>query len=106
MKNPIKKLFVMLAIGLSFVAVQSVSAEMVEGTIESISTRPNVVVVDGIEVYGVKFNYLANQFDIVLTVNQYVSFEVYEWECTAGTTVLKACEITVADETVALRTCP
>ena len=96
MKSTIKKMFVILAIGMSLITIQSACAEtIVEGTIETVSTHPNVVAVDGIDVYGVKFNYLNNQHDIVLTVNMDVSFKVYEYECSDGTTRLKACEIAV-----------
>lgn len=105
MKNSIKKLVVMSAIGLSFVAVQSVSADTVEGTIDAITFRPNVVVVDGTAVYGVKYKYLETQFDVVLSVDQEVSFEVYDYLCSDGTTVLKACEITVDEQVISLREC-
>ena len=105
MKSSIKGLFVILVIVMSFVAVQSVCAETVEGTIDSISTRPNKIVVDGTEVYGVMFNYLANKYNIALTANLDVSVEVYEYLCDDGTTKLKACEITVHGETVVLRPC-
>ncbi len=112
MKSTITKLFLILVIVMSFVAVQSVSAEpFVEGTIDEISTRPNMVVVDdgtddGTEVYGVRFKYLSNQHNIVLYVDMYVYFEVYEYECPDGTTKLKACEIAVEkDEWIPLRDC-
>ena len=64
MKSSIRTMFVVLAIVMSFVAVHSVCAAdtyTVEGTIDSISTKPNKIVVDGTEVSGVKINYLANQ---------------------------------------------
>ena len=107
MKSTIKKMLVILAIVMSLLTVQSVSAETImEGTIGEISTQPNVVMFDGIEVYGVKFNYLDNQYDIVLSVNKWVSFKVYEYECSDGTTKLKACEIAVVeDDWIPLREC-
>ena len=113
MKSTMKKLFVILAIVMSFITVQSASAEtIIEGTIETISTRPNLVVVnedDGpvYNVYGVMFNYLVKKYDISLTVNQWVSFTVYEYECSDGTTKLKACKIkiNVEDDWISLREC-
>ena len=110
MKHSIKGLFLILVIVMSFVAVQSVSAEtIVEGSIASISTRPNVVVLDGsesYEVYGVMFNYLSKHHEINLTVNMDVKFRVFEYQCNDGTTKLKACEIAVdSGDWVFLRGC-
>ena len=50
---------VLLTIVVSFFAVQSVYAvetDTVTGTIDTISTKPNKIVVDGIEVSGISFN--------------------------------------------------
>ena len=105
MKSSIKGLFVILAIVMSFVVVQSVCAETVEGTIDSILTKPNMIKVDGSDVYGVKFKYLCNQYTICLEEGDTVSVEVYEFVCSDGTSILKACEITVDDATIALRPC-
>jgi len=107
MKSSIKTMFVVLAIVMSFVAVQGVCAETitVSGTIDSISTRPNMIVVDGTEVYGVRFNYLTNQYNIDLQTGIDVSVDVYEYECSDGTTKLMACKIKVGDVTVDLRAC-
>jgi hypothetical protein len=105
MKSSIKAFFVILAIVVSFVAVQSVRAETVSGTIDSISTRPPKIVVDGIEVSGVRINYLANQYNIYLEVGDTVSIEYYEYECSDGSIILKACKITVNDATIDLRPC-
>jgi hypothetical protein len=97
MKSSIKGLIVILVIVMSFVVVQSVCAEthFVEGTITEISTQPNMIIVNGTEVYGVRFNFLSNKHDIDLSVNQWVIVKVYEYECSDGTTMFKACEITV-----------
>ena len=107
MKTSIKGLFVIMAIVMSFVAVQSVCAVetfTVEGTISEVSTRPNMIVVDGTEVYGVKINYLANQYNIDLQTGIDVSVDVYEYECpTYDTTKLMATSITVGAITVQLR---
>jgi len=108
MKHSIKGLFLILAIVMSFVAVQSVSAEtIVEGTITATSTRPNMVVLDGeIEVYGVMFNYLSKHHEIDLTVNMDVQFKVFEYVCNDGTTKLKACAIAVdPGDWISLRGC-
>jgi len=107
MKSSIRTMFVVLAIVMSFVAVQSVCAAdtyTVEGTIDSISTKPNKIVVDGIEVSGVKFNYLCNQYTICLEAGNSVSIDYYEFECIDGTIKNMAYSITVDDVTVVLRT--
>ena len=105
MKSSIKGLLVILAIVMSLVAVQSFCAETVSGTIDSISTRPPKIVVDGIEVSGVRYNYLCNQYTICLEQGDDVEVEYYEYECSDGTIILKACKITVDDATITLRTC-
>jgi len=110
MKRSMKGFFVIMAIVMCLVAVQSVRAAVtftVEGTIEEISTRPNMIVInDGgdvlIEVFGVRFNYLA-KYNIVLEIGDYVSIDVYEYLCCDGTTKLKAYSVTVGDVTVVLR---
>ncbi len=108
MKNSIRTMFVVLAIVMSFVAVQAAQADMVTGTITAISTDPNMITVNNTDVYGIKFNYLENKHNIFLTVNTEVSVEVYEYYCPVyETTKLMACEITVGDnDKVALRPCP
>ena len=109
MKNSIRTMFVVLAIVMSFVAVQAAQADTVTGTITAISTRPNVITVDETDVYGIKFNYLKNKHYIVLAVNMVVSVEVYEHYCRFDeTTRLMACEITVGNDNapVVLRPCP
>jgi len=94
---------VILVIVMSFVAVQSVCAETVTGEINSISTKPSKIVVDGTEVSGVKFNYLCNQYTICLEEGNLVSIDYYEFECTDGTIKYMATSITVGDVTVQLR---
>ena len=109
MKNSIRTMFVVLAIIMSFVAVQSVCAAdtyTVEGAIDSISTKPNKIVVDGTEISGVKFKYLCNQYTICLEVGDSVSIDYYEFECIDGTIKNMAYSITVGDVTVKLRTVP
>ena len=105
MKSSTKTLLVLLAIVMCLVTVQSVCAETLTGTIDSISTRPPKIVVDGIEVSGVRINYLANQYNIVLELGDTVTVEYYEYECSDGTIILKACKITVNDATIQLRPC-
>jgi hypothetical protein len=106
MKSSIKGLFVILAIVVSLVAVQSACAETVTGEIESISTRPNKVVVDGTEISGVKFKYLCNQYTICLEVGYSVTIDYYEFECSNGEIKNMAYSIKVGDVTVVLRTVP
>jgi hypothetical protein len=56
------------------------------------------------EVCGVRINYLANQYNIVLDEGIYVSVDVYEYACPRyDTTKLIAYRITIEDVTVQLR---
>jgi len=109
MKRSIKGLVVILVIVMSFVAVQSVCAETVTGTIDEISTQPNKIVVDveGVltEISGVRYKYLCNQYTICLDEGDTVNIEYYDYECSDGTILHKACKITVDDVTIALRDC-
>ena len=57
------------------------------------------------EVYGMRFGYLENKYDIVLAVDDIVSIDVYEVLCSDGTFKLMACKITVDYVTVDLRDC-
>ena len=105
MKSSIKGLVVILVIIMSFVAVQSVCAETVAGTIDSISIRPPKIVIGETEVSGVRYNYLCNQYSICLEVGDEVSIVYYEYECSDGTIINKACKIIVDDATIVLRPC-
>lgn len=112
MKSSIKGLVVILVIVMSFVSVQSVFAEIVTGTIDSISTdKPsNMIVVDGTEVYGMRIKFLENQNSIVLQelMNEQttVTIDAYGVVCSDGSTKLMACRITVmGGDTVDLRDC-
>lgn len=105
MKYHMKGVFVILAIVMSLVAIQNVCAETITGTIEDISTAPNVIVIDGTEIYGVRIDYLYNQYNIDLETGINVSVEYYEYECSSGLLVNKACMITVDDIAVTLRDC-
>lgn len=100
MKNSIRTMFVILAVLMSFVAVQAASADTVtvEGTITAISTTPNMITVDTVDsdtdVYGVKFDYLYNQCDITLSVDMDVTVKAEEYYCALNDiTVLKAVSI-------------
>jgi len=103
MKNSIKKLFVMLAIVMSFVAVQNVCAATVEGTIEKILFRPPTITVGGTVILGMRLDYLCNQYTICLEVGDFVSVDYDEVLCKNGTIKNKATSITVDDVTVELR---
>jgi hypothetical protein len=116
MKHLVKKLFVILAIVMSIITVQNVSAEIiVDGVITYWSTRPDMVVVTGAktvygrdavnvnsggnyEVYGVRFSYLRIRGIPDLIQEDYVRFKVCEEEGDDGTTKLKACEIAVEED--------
>jgi len=99
-------MFLILTIVATFVTVQNVSAVEttdVTGTIESISYKPNMVVVDGTEIFGIKFNYLCNQYTICLEEGDPVTISYYEFLCQDGTTKNMASTITVGDATIELR---
>lgn len=118
MKRSMRTMFVLLAIVLSLVAVQSVFAvtSTITGTIEAFSTQTNMIVVNEgtiedlilTEVYGVKSSYYSSKCLITLNVGDTVSTGVYEFLSADGTTKLKACgELNVNDTaTIKLRLCP
>ncbi len=109
MKKSYRGLVVIAATVMSFISVQSVSAEDIEGTISNIATeKPYVVTVEGItgeltDVYGVKINYLANKYSIVLSEGLDVFITAELVECSTGEEVLRADSIQVGDVTVILR---
>ena len=105
MKSTINKMFVILAIVMSLITVQIACAETVTGIIDSVSVRPPMLVIGETEVSGVRYNYLCNQYNICLEQGDLVSVEYYEYECSDGTTINKACKITVDDATIVLREC-
>lgn len=105
MSNLMKKLLAVLAVAVCFMTVQNVYADTLEvsGVLEEISTSPNMVVVDDTEVYGIKFNYLCNQYNICLEIGETVTLTAYEYTCSDGSVKLMATHITVGDVTVKLR---
>lgn len=117
MNITIKKIFVICAIAMSLFIVQSAGAEiLVEGTIGLVSSQPNMVVVidtedypNGVEVYGVMYNYLLKHHDLDLKNlpdTTEVSFRVSTFECSDGTTRFQALAITVeGGEEICLREC-
>lgn len=120
MKRSIKGFFVILVIVMSFVAVQSVSAEIVSetitvtGTIDSISTNGSMILVDEIEVYGLRIKWLEKQgIDLQEIMDadsaMMVSIDGYYAVCeNDALTKFVACSITVLDNDtmVELRNCP
>jgi hypothetical protein len=105
MKYFSKGLFVVLTVMMSLIVVQSACAQTVSGTITEISTQPNVIVVEGTQISGIRFNYLCNQYGICLEEGDEVSVEYFEYVCSDGSILFKACAITVNDATISLRTC-
>jgi hypothetical protein len=67
--------------------------------------RPNTVVIDGTEVYGIAFNKIES-YDIFLEEGDMVSIDAYEFTCSTGEVILKAASITIDDVTIALRPVP
>jgi hypothetical protein len=109
MKSSIKGLVVILVIVMSLVVVQRVCAETVIGTVEEISETvpPNKIVVKDaddnlMEISGVRYNYMCNQYNICLETGMEVTIEYYTFECRNDHSVVKymATSITVGDVTV------
>lgn len=108
MRYSTKGVLLLMAVLFSLIAVQApLAAEVssVSGTIDEISTKPNMVVIDDTEVYGVSFNKL-EMYNISLEVGAYASFEVYEYICSNGDLKLMAYSVTVGDVTLVLRAVP
>lgn len=107
MKNTLRIVFVTLIVALTFVIVQSAGAkppsDYVEGTIDSLSDKPNMVVIDGTEIYGVKFDYLCNNYDVCLEEGSDVTIWYYEYVCNDGTIKYMASSVQEGDVTVKLR---
>ncbi len=96
MKISLRKMFVLLAIVLSLVAVQAVWAKTcnvtVSGTVDAIDYDANAITVDGTTVYGIPLAYLANKLNIVLEVGDYVVITAHECPYTGK---LSACTLSV-----------
>lgn len=108
MKYSIKGVLLIAVIFFSLAVAQSVSAaetSTVEGIVDSVSFKPNMVVIDGLEIYGVSFNKL-EAYNIPLSAGVYASIDVYEYTCSNGDTKLMAYSVTVGDVTVVLRAVP
>lgn len=103
MKNPMGRFMIIIALVMSMVVAQNAFAETFDGAIEKITTRPNTILVDGTVIYGVKINYLFNQYNIDLEEGMTVSVEADEFVCSDGTIKNMATAITVGDVTVQLR---
>lgn len=97
------RFIVVITLVMSMVVVQNAFAETFDGAIQEITTRPNTITVDGTVIYGVKINYLLNQYDIDLYEGLGVSVEADEFECSDGTIKNMATAMTVGDVTVQLR---
>ncbi len=97
-------IFCILSVNSAFAADMST----ISGTVTDMSTYPNMIVVDqngvSTEIYGIKFSYLENQYNIVIEPGMDISAEVYENLCYDGTIRLKAASITVDDATIDLET--
>ncbi|MDH3328044.1 MAG: hypothetical protein OEM01_02305 [Desulfobulbaceae bacterium] len=107
MKNPINKLFVLLAIVMSFVVVQSVSAAeehaggkfcnvIVYGEVTDINKANNTIVVEGATtVWGIPFQYLENQIPaIVPGTGDDVVIDAIQCPCDSK---IEACTLSVND---------
>lgn len=104
MKSSLVRILVLVTLVMGVCVAQNASAETISGTITEISTKPNIIVIDDTtEIYGVKLNYLANQYNVVLEEGDEVSVDTYTFECSDGSIKDKATAITVGDITIQLR---
>lgn len=104
MKSSMVRILVLVTLVMGIFVAQNALAETITGTITDISTQPNIIVIDNAtEIYGVKINYLANQYDIILEEGETVRVEAYTFECSNGSTKLMATDITIGDATIHLR---
>lgn len=104
-----KRVLLICAVIISVLTAGSVFAAdtfTVTGTVNQITSNPNMIVInDGgvlTEIYGIKFNYLARRYGVVIETGMEVSVEAFEYLCHDGVTRLKAAGITVEDLTVDL----
>ena len=104
MKKSTIRILVIVTLVLSVFIAQNAFAETISGVITEISAHPNTIVLDnGITVYGIKINYLANQYNIFLEEGMDVEVEADEFYCQDGSIKLMASVITVGDATIELR---
>lgn len=78
----------------------------ISGTVSQMTAYPNMIAIDEsgtiTEVYGIKFDYLERQYNIVIQIGTEVTVEAIENVCYDGTVRLKATRITVGDATIDL----
>ena len=104
MKKSTIRILVIVTLVLSVFIAQNAFAETISGVITEISAHPNTIVLDNeVAVYGIRIDYLANQYNIFLEEGSTVTVEVYEFECRDGSIKLMASAITVGDATITLR---
>lgn len=103
MKTSMRRFFLLIALVMSVIVVQSAFAETITGAIEEITTKPNTITIDETVFNGIKISYLRNQYSIDLETGMQVTLDYYEFECTDGTIKNMITDITVGDVTVHLR---
>ena len=102
MKRTIETIFVVLAMVISFAAVQAGPvvpdcSVVVEGTVTAIDYDLHAINVDGQIVKSIPFTYLANQFNVVLVEGDYVVITARTCNLTGE---LRACTLLVNEGTV------
>jgi len=103
MKSSMRRFFLLIALVMSVIVVQSAVAGTITGPIEDISTAPNTITVDGTVFNGIKINYLYNQYNIDLETGMEVALDYYEFYCSDGTVKNMVTDIAVGDATIHLR---
>jgi hypothetical protein len=98
MKRSMRTIFVLLAIVLSFVAVQAAWAKTcdvtVEGNVTAIDYDNNAITINSTIVYGMRLPYLANKLNIELQEGDYVVITAH---LCPSTDRLSACTVSVVE---------
>ena len=110
MKKSSGRIILVVTLVLSIFMVTNAFADevIVSGEIYAITTKPNMITIcdsDDIceDVYGIKINYLYNQYNIDLQTGVEISVVAKEFDCSDGSIKNMASSITVGDITVTLR---
>ena len=100
MKKSSGRIILVVTLVLSIFMATNAFADTIVGAISEITTKPNSITIDGEVFYGIKINYLENQYNIVLEIGDEVSVDYYEFTCSNGIVKNMATSITIGDVTV------
>ena len=103
MKKSMGRVVLIVALIMGVFMATNAFAEVIDGTIADITNSPNSITIDGTVISGIRFNYLANQYNIELETGDEVYVEYFEYTCADGTIKNMATSITIGDATIKLR---